>query len=59
MTTTDIISAIDEEISKLQQVRSLLSCYSDPTPTAIKRGPGRPKKTVSASTMKRAIYLMK
>jgi len=55
MTTIEIISAIDEEITKLQRVRSLLSGYSDPTPTAIKRRPGRPKKAVSAKPVKRVL----
>jgi hypothetical protein len=39
MDTNRIIADIDTEISKLQQVRALLSS------AAIKRGPGRPKFT--------------
>jgi hypothetical protein len=37
-----IIAEIDAEIAQLQSVRALLS---DPTPTAVKRGPGRPPRT--------------
>jgi hypothetical protein len=55
MTTIEIISAVDEEISKLQQARSLLTEYPDPTPSAIRRGPGRPKKAVSAKPVKRVL----
>lgn len=36
-----IIAEIDAEIAQLQSVRALLS---DPTPTAVKRGPGRPPR---------------
>jgi hypothetical protein len=43
MNTNEILSAIDAEISKLQQARSILGSYSEPL--SIKRGPGRPKKT--------------
>jgi hypothetical protein len=39
MDTNRIIADIDTEISKLQQVRALLSSV------AIKKGPGRPKST--------------
>ena len=39
MDTNRIIADIDMEISKLQQVRALLSSV------AIKKGPGRPKST--------------
>jgi len=37
-----IIAEIDAEIAQLQSVRALLS---DPTLTAVKRGPGRPPRT--------------
>ena len=50
MTTQEIISAIDGEIIKLQQVRSLLTIYSDPTSSIAKRGPGRPKKALETQT---------
>ncbi|SEB50598.1 hypothetical protein [Terriglobus roseus] len=46
MNTNEILSAIDAEISKLQQARSILSGYS--VPMALRRGPGRPKKTATA-----------
>ncbi|WP_074655775.1 hypothetical protein [Terriglobus roseus] len=46
MNTTEILSAIDAEIGKLMQARSILSDYS--VPVAIRRGPGRPKKIASA-----------
>jgi hypothetical protein len=42
MNTHQILSAIDAEISKLQQARALLSGYTEPL--GVKRGPGRPKK---------------
>jgi hypothetical protein len=45
MNTTEILSAIDAEISKLQQARSILGTYTEPS--ALKRGPGRPKKTAT------------
>ncbi|SDE82856.1 hypothetical protein [Terriglobus roseus] len=54
MNTNEILSAIDGEIAKLQEVRSLLTGYSDPTGTP-KRGRGRPKKTVSAHPVKRVL----
>ena len=44
MTTNEILSFIDAEIGKLQQVRAILTGYSDPTVAITKRGPGRPKK---------------
>lgn len=44
MNTNEILSLIDAEIGKLQQVRALLTGYSDPTAAITKRGPGRPKK---------------
>jgi hypothetical protein len=55
MNTNEILSAIDAEIAKLQQARTILSGYSDPVAT--KRGPGRPKvvatptKTAAKRTM--------
>ena len=45
MNTNEILTAIDAEITKLQQARALLSGYSEPA--AIKRGPGRPKKAAA------------
>jgi len=39
MNTAEIISQIDEEISRLQSARALL------TEAPLKRGPGRPKTT--------------
>jgi hypothetical protein len=42
MNTNEILSAIDAEITKLQQARALLSGYSEPA--AFRQGPGRPKK---------------
>ncbi|SEB40457.1 hypothetical protein [Terriglobus roseus] len=45
MNTLEILYAIDLEISKLQQARSIISGYSDPV--IKRRGPGRPKKTVT------------
>jgi hypothetical protein len=44
MDTNRIIADIDTEISKLQQVRALLSS------AAIKKGPGRPKSTEPKAT---------
>lgn len=44
---SNIVQAIDTEISKLQQVRSLLS-ISNSGRTGIKRGPGRPAKFQAA-----------
>jgi hypothetical protein len=50
MNMTEILSAIDAEISKLQQARAIFSDYTDPiAPTVVKRGPGRPKKTPEAA----------
>ena len=49
MTTDEILKMIDAEIGKLQQVRALLTGYSDPTSAITKRGPGRPKKTEPAA----------
>lgn len=54
MNTNEIIAAIDAEIAKLQQARSLLSGYSDPTPS-VKKGPGRPKKAISTKPVKRVL----
>jgi len=45
MNTNQILSAIDAEITKLQQARALLNGYSEPV--AIKSGPGRPKKVAA------------
>ena len=44
MITSEIVQAIDQEIAKLQQVRTLLQ----ETATIAKRGPGRPPKALSA-----------
>ncbi len=55
MTTQEIISAIDGEISKLQQVRSLLSIYSDPTSSVTKKVLGRPKKIASTGITPRRV----
>ena len=49
MTTEEMLSIIDAEITKLQNVRSLLTGYSDPTVAIQKRGPGRPKKAPAAA----------
>jgi hypothetical protein len=46
MNTEDIIQQIDLEISKLQQAKTLLNGAS---PTPIKRGAGRPKKSAIAA----------
>ena len=45
MNTNQILSAIDVEITKLQQARAFLNGYSEPV--ASKRGPGRPKKVLA------------
>ena len=42
MNINQILSAIDAEISKLQQARALLIGSTEPL--GVKRGPGRPKK---------------
>ena len=47
MDTNRIIADIDTEISKLQQVRALLSS------AAIKKGPGRPKSTPKVTKRKK------
>lgn len=47
MNNNDILAAIDAEISKLQQVRSLLAASSNPEAILAKRGRGRPKKTAT------------
>ena len=44
MNTSEILSAIDAEIAKLQQARVLLNGSSE---AAIKRSPGRPKKAAA------------
>jgi len=44
-----ILVAIDEEISRLQSVRKLLTDSSVPS---IKKGPGRPKKSATTSVAK-------
>ena len=55
MNTDEIISAIDSEIAKLHEARFLLSGYSDPTPSSVKKGPGRPKKTITTKPVKRVL----
>lgn len=44
-----ILQAIDDEINKLQEVRSLLANSSGPEAILARRGPGRPKKIAGAS----------
>ena len=45
MNRSDILQALDTEIAKLQQARTLLADAPDvlPEATAVRRGPGRPK----------------
>lgn len=57
MTIDEILSAIDAEIATLQEARSLLAVHSDPTPTTVKKGPGRPKKDLSAKLIKSGMSL--
>ena len=47
MNTNEILSAIDAEISKLQQARAIFTSYTEPA--AMKRGPGRPKKIATSA----------
>jgi hypothetical protein len=47
MSQTDILSLIDAELSRLEQVRALLAG------TIIKRPPGRPKSTTKPKRKKR------
>ena len=55
MNTAHILSALDEEISKLERVRQILvgDSYSAPTPQ--KRGPGRPKKIAPPSRPRKRV----
>ena len=47
-----IIAALDNEIARLQEVRALLGSAAKVNgPASIKRGPGRPKKSVSAKAI--------
>jgi hypothetical protein len=48
MTLDAILSAIDAEISKLQQARAMLADVEATPIVAVKRGPGRPRKTAAA-----------
>lgn len=57
MTIDEILSAIDAEIATLQEARSLLAVYSNPTPSTVKKGPGRPKKATSVKLVKRVMSL--
>ena len=55
MNRSDILQALDTEIAKLQQARTLLADAPDvlPEATAVRRGPGRPKgstKTAAKET---------
>ena len=54
MDINEILSSIDAEISKLQQARTILTAGVEPAAEAPKRGPGRPKKTSTASAKKSA-----
>ena len=54
MITNEILSALDEEINKLQQARALLTGNSAPVAAPVKRGPGRPKKTSTSPAKKSA-----
>ncbi len=58
MNMNEILSAIDTEISKLQQARAILTGYSDPIAAPTKRGPGRPKKISSEPAKKSAKRVM-
>jgi len=49
MEVSRILIEIDAEISKLQQARALLTGTSASAGTPAKRGPGRPKGTVTAA----------
>lgn len=51
MDTTKILTIIDEEIGKLQRARAILSQGAG---TTAKKGPGRPKKTVTSPAPKAA-----
>lgn len=50
MNRTDILHALDSEIDRLQQARTLLADAPDVLPEAVaaRRGPGRPKGAVQA-----------
>lgn len=58
MNTNEILSAIDTEIIKLQQVRAILAGYSEPVASTVKRGPGRPKKALPTLEKKVAKRVM-
>ena len=45
----DILSLIDQEISRLQHARSLLASI-DQSATPVRRGPGRPKRALAQAT---------
>lgn len=51
MTNDAILAAIDEEISKLQNVRAM---FADSAPAVAKKKLGRPKKILSAAPLKSA-----
>jgi len=48
-----ILSAIDDQISKLQQARAMLAGAG--SPIVVKRGPGRPKKSASEPSGKKRV----
>jgi hypothetical protein len=50
MNTTDILSLIDAEIASLKQARALLDSTSA---DIIKKGPGRPAKSIAAAPKSR------
>ena len=54
MIINGILSALDEEINKLQQARALLTGNSAKVAAPVKRGPGRPKKTTTSPAKKSA-----
>jgi hypothetical protein len=56
MDTQAIIAALDQEISRLHEVRSLLASAAKVNGAAsIKRGPGRPKKVATVTVTKKRI----
>ena len=56
MDTQAIIAALDQEIARLQEVRTLLGSAAKVKGAAsIKRGPGRPKKLEIVTTAKKRI----
>jgi hypothetical protein len=52
MTLDAILSAIDAEISKLQQARAMLADVEAAPIVAVKRGPGRPRKMTATVPVK-------